>query len=88
MSVMDDVAALRVMVETRIPINAIREIQQGLLELNMELMTILGPGFGPHEDLRGRSSNADVRLASALAACQEFESAIHDVADRIERAGG
>lgn len=87
MSVTDDINKLR-QIAGRIPVAHIRQIQQILLELNAELVGVLGPNFGMENSIRERSSAADIRLSAAVAACQDFQDIIQDVAASIERAGG
>ena len=89
MSIMDDVNALRNIASSHlIAVAEIREVKHKLLELSAKLIAILGPNFGANDDLRNRASNADIRLDSAVTALLTYETAIHDVADRIERTGG
>lgn len=86
MSIMDDVAALRALAAD-IPTAAVQQAQQTLLEMNAKLVGILGPDFGAHKELRQRASTADIRVNSAIVACQVLEDAINDAADALQQAG-
>lgn len=89
MSISDDVNRLRDIASSdRIPTAAIRAIQISMLDTNAVVADILGPGHGFYQGIGATSAEISRHLDAALAACQEYESAIHDAADRLEQAGG
>jgi hypothetical protein len=88
MSIQDDIEKLRSLASSeRIPVELIALIQEGLLQMNSEVAAILGEGHGFYHGIGACAAQINEHLAAAQAACLEYETAIHDAADRLEQGG-
>lgn len=89
MSLADDIERLRQIASSdAIPFVALRGLQQQLLDTNATVAGILGPGHGLAHGIGGCAAQVSQKLDEAIAACQEYESAIHDAADLLEQGNG
>jgi len=88
MSIHDDIRRLRAIATSeRIPIETIRGLQGDILLVNSEVREILGDGHGFYHGIGATAAELSAKLDEAIAAAQEWESAIHDAADRLEQGG-
>jgi len=86
MSIQDDIEKLRRLASSeRIPVELIAMIQEGLLQLNSEVASILGEGHGFYHGIGALAAEINSHLSAATASCLEYETAIHDAADLLER---
>lgn len=86
MSIQDDIEKLRALASSeRIPVELIALIQEGLLQMNSEVAAILGDGHAFYEGIGAKAATINEKLSEAQAACLEYETAIHDAADKLER---
>lgn len=90
MSMMENVAALRMIAQSdRIPFAALNFIKNSIVDTNTVIKKIVGESVGFYHGIGAAAAGLDAALDAALAACAEYESAIHDAADAIEyQAGG
>jgi hypothetical protein len=90
MSMMDDIRRLHAIASSeRIPIQTIQGMQGDVLLVNSEVKAILGEGHGFYHGIGATGAAYSEKLGEALAAAEEWASAIHDAADKLaEDSGG
>jgi hydroxymethylpyrimidine/phosphomethylpyrimidine kinase len=87
-SFMENAAALRFIAQSdRIPFAAINYIKNSIVDTNAVIKQIVGEDVGFYHGIGATAAGLSAALDAALAACAEYESAIHDAADFIEQAG-
>lgn len=88
MSIQDDIEALRQIASSdKLPFGELNRLQSELLDVNAEVMRILGPGSGFAHGIGGCAAAVSDAISTAVARLGEFESAIHDAADRLAEGG-
>jgi hypothetical protein len=89
MTIMDDVARLKGMAASdSFPTVTLRYIQQQLNETTAAVSEVLGPALISSLGVGVTSAAAVAAVESAIAACDEYKSAINDAADRLASATG
>lgn len=89
MSISDDINRLRDIASSeRIPIATLVALQRSLMDINAEVISILGENLVSTLGIGATAASAGSALQATIAAFQEYESAIHDSADRLEQAAG
>jgi hypothetical protein len=85
MSIHDDIERLRQLANSDlIPTHKIRLLQEDLVDHNADVAEVLGAGHGFSQGIGAAAAAIADRLDSAIAACEAYETAIHDAADRLE----
>jgi hypothetical protein len=88
MSLTDDAAALRNMA-SQVPTAQVRQMQQDILELCVNIRGILGSNLeSANQNIVDKTNRLGIRLESAAVACSDLEYAINQIADGFEQIGG
>lgn len=89
MTIMEDVARLRAIAGSdSFPTTTLRYIQTQLNEITAQVSEVLGGALVSSLGVGVTSSAVITSIETAVAACDEYKSAINDAADRLANATG